>query len=56
MDGISGYEITGGVLNPARQVDELELRGGLDGRDGVIVERVSLNGLELEAIEFPEAT
>ncbi len=44
-----------GLLNPACQVDELELNGGLDGCDGVVVERVSLDGLELEAIEFPAA-
>ncbi len=41
-----------GLLNPMCQLGELELNGGLDGCDGVVVERVSLDGLELETIEF----
>lgn len=52
---LEGFMQSEGLLNPACQVEELELNGGLDGRDGVVVERVTLGGLELVAIEFPEA-
>ena len=59
MDSIGtyqgGFRELEGMLNPAWLDDEMELNGGLDGRDGVVVERVTLGGLELVAIEFPEA-
>lgn len=52
---LEGFMKSEGLLNPTCLVDELELNGGLDGCDGVVVERVSLDGLELVAIEFPAA-
>lgn len=52
---LEGFMKAQGLLNPACQVDELELSGGLQGSDGVVVERVLLDGLELETIEFPVA-
>lgn len=59
MDSIGtyqgGFRELEGMVNPAWLDDELDLRGGLDGRDGVVVECVTLGGLELVAIEFPEA-
>lgn len=59
MDSIGtyqgGFRELEGMVNPAWLGDEMELNGGLDGRDGVVVERVTLGGLELVAIEFPEA-
>ncbi|OGI44583.1 MAG: hypothetical protein A2150_06870 [Candidatus Muproteobacteria bacterium RBG_16_64_11] len=59
MDSIGtyqgGFRELEGMVNPAWLDDEMELNGGLDGRDGVVVERVTLGGLELVAIEFPEA-
>ncbi len=59
MDSIGtyqgGFRELEGMVNPAWLDDGMELNGGLDGRDGVVVERVTLGGLELVAIEFPEA-
>lgn len=59
MDSIGSYQggfrELEGMVNPEWLGDEMELNGGLDGRDGVVVERVTLGGLELVAIEFPEA-
>lgn len=52
---LEGFMKSEGLINPACQVDELELNGGLDRCDGVVVERVSLDGLELETIEFRAA-
>ncbi len=55
MEYLESFMKSEGLLNPACQIDELELNGGLEGCDGVVVERVSLDGLELVTIEFRAA-